>query len=135
MFRKNQSQSGGRRGFGAPGQRDQKKSQAQAPKQVSPNYRVNMMHHNASSQQQSTNYPSSGPARQGGGGFGPPKPRVNFDRPPAAPHARKGFQNINVELKEDLYHAFNEKLKVDGKTSKEAISQLVSFYVMGKINV
>ncbi len=119
-----------------------------------------MMHHNASTQRpQQPSYPSDsapggfatkargggfgkprgggyGKPRDGGGqDFGPPKPRVNFDRPPSAPHARKGHFNINVEVKDELYHSFNEKLKADGKSSKEVLSQLISFYIMGKINV
>jgi hypothetical protein len=118
MFHKNQSNQGGRSGFGPRGP---KKDAQRGPKQVSPNYRVNMMHHNPNAQGQTNN------PRGGGAGF-PPPPRATFDRPPSAPHARKGFHNLNVEMTEELFKSFQEKLKLDDKTAKEAIIEMITAY-------
>ncbi|MBI5177877.1 MAG: hypothetical protein HZA04_01290 [Nitrospinae bacterium] len=116
MFHKNQSQ-GGRSRFSPKG----RKQNPQGPKHVSPNYRVNMMHHNPSGQSQ-----QSAPRHQQGGGF--VQPRAAFDRPPSAPHARRGFHNLNVEMTEELFKAFQDKLKLEGKTSKEAIIEMITAY-------
>lgn len=48
---------------------------------------------------------------------------------------RKGYKNISLDVKEDLYRKFQNRLKDSSKSPKEVINQLISFYSMGKINI
>ena len=108
----------GRSGPGKPAQRT-----------VSPMYKVDLMHHQLSGM-------SSQPPQHSG------KPPARH-QPPRAPESRKthhakakkGYTSLSLELKDDLYKKFVNKVKEKDKSPKEVMNQLISFYNMGKINI
>lgn len=110
------------------------------PKQVSSNYRVNLLHHNVSTQGQQPNYPSDhAGTRQPAFGRPQQQPRPQQQRPfPPRPEAkrgpqpRKGHGMLNVSIKEELLTAFIEKVRGEGKQVGEVVSQLVAAYTEEK---
>ena len=93
-------------------------------------YKVDLMHHqlsgmNTQQPPQHTNLPQ---ARH-------QQPRPQEGRKPHTPKARKGYTNLSIELKDDLYKKFVSKVKELDKSPKEVMNQLISFYNMGKINI
>lgn len=130
MNRKNYSNSGSRKnprrggpgGPGKPGQRS-----------VSPMYKVDLLHHQLSGMTtpapQRTGKPPVGqqPYRQ--------QPPRQQEKKVFRPKAKKGYTNLNVEIKDEQYSKFLSRLKDESKSPKEVLNQLISFYNMGKINI
>lgn len=65
----------------------------------------------------------------------PARPPRGHDKKPHQQKAKKGYTNINLEVKEELYGKFVDKVKEQDKSPKEVLNQLISFYNMGKINI
>lgn len=131
MVRKQSNQGNNRRNL-------RKAPSRGVPKPVSPNYRVDMMHHQLAAMKKD---PNSAPydyyTRQS---EQPPRhPRgYHTSKPPPAPVAKqtkKGYSMLNIEVKEELYKKFVSKLKGTSKSPKEVMNQLISFYNMGKIKI
>ena len=99
-------------------------------------YKVDLMHHQLSGmtspQQQHTAQPpqhiGKPPARY-------QQPRTHGSKQAHQPKEKKGYTNLNIELKDDLYKTFVSKVKEQDKSPKEVLNQLISFYNMGKINI
>ena len=138
MTRKNYSNQGSRNSprKGSYGKKPAGRGPAARPpqRQVSPLYKVDLFHH------QLAGMGNQQPPQH----IGQPEPRYPHKpaRPPRAhdrkPHqqkAKKGFANINLEVKEELYEKFMDKVKEQSKSPKEVLNQLISFYNMGKINI
>lgn len=140
MTRKNYSNQGSRNNprKGSYGKNPVGRGPAARPpqRQVSPLYKVDLMHHQLAGMttqlpqhigQPEPRYPHK-PAR-------PPRPPRAHDKKPHQQKAKKGYTNINLEVKEELYDEFVDKVKEQSKSPKEVLNQLISFYNMGKINI
>ncbi len=165
MFRKNNSRQNSRKPLRQQGQQGHHGAGSGPKKVVSPNYRVDLMAHTftqSTGGSGNTGGPGYG-RQQGNGGYGSQQPRRDGGQPqqrrdgqqprhqqhgrpkphfkpkprpmPSAPEAQKGYTNLHCEVRDDLFAAFKEKLQADGKSEKEVISQLISFYNMGKVTV
>ncbi len=136
----NGNQANGNRSYGGVSNRGSGASGQGGNRPVSSNYTVDLFHHHVGAQSNQPGKPErgkpkfqrSGPPSRGGVG------KTGFTKRNSEPKkaiARKGYVNCNFEMKDDLYKKFTEKLKDSSKTPKEVISQLVSFYNMGKIKI
>ncbi len=164
MFRKNNSRQNNRNSTRKPNPTGQRESGGQ-PKNVSPNYRVDLMAHTFT-QQTGGNTPGFG-QRQGNPGFGnqprpqqphhqkprgqqprqpqhqrlrdqqhyPPRPQQHQSPHPGQNPAKKGYVNITVEMPDELSNSFKEKNAAEGKTGSDVIIQLISLYNAGKVTL
>jgi len=97
-----------------------------APKTVSPHYRVDMMHHQLAGSQSLQPSPFSRPQKTSEPARRPEK---------IGRKAKKGYTNMNIDIRDELYRKFVRKVKENSKSPKEVLNQLISFYNMGKINI
>ncbi len=106
-------------------------------KPTSPNYRVDMMHHQlaAINKEKRAGYQSNH-APQHAPYHAPQAHSKSFaGNPQQRQQSKKGYRNLSFDVKEELYRAFMGKIKGSSKSPKEVINQLISFYNMGKINL
>ena len=118
-------------GKGAPGRGGPPRGGSGQPVQrtVSPMYKVDLMHHQLSGMtSQPPQHTGRPPARY-------QQPRTQGISKVHHPKEKKGYTNLNIELKDDLYKKFVSKVKDQDKSPKEVLNQLISFYNMGKINI
>lgn len=136
MFRKNHSNSGSK-GSGSSGKWGQKKGSAQPPRKVSPNYRVNLLHHNTMANGKGPAAPynpggqgQSHPARPVGVYQAPkPQPQRLRQIPPQRPPVN------SITIKNELFQQFQQKLSHEGKSAYDVVNELVALYVDGKIDL
>jgi len=133
MNRKSHSNHGQRNNSrrGSSGKGGSARSGAGKPAQrtVSPMYKVDLMHHQLSGMtSQPPQHTGKPPVRH--------PPQRNLE-PRKVHHAKakKGYTTLSLELKDDLYKKFVNKVKEKDKSPKEVMNQLISFYNMGKINI
>jgi len=134
MFRKN-NPSYGPKGSGSSGKWGQKKGSSQPPRKVSPNYKVNLMHHNAMVNGKPEPYNPGGQNRSRSerpvGVYQVPRPQPPRLR--QIPPVRQPPANT-VVIKDELFRPFQEKLAKDGKTADEVVNRLIGLYNEGKLD-
>jgi hypothetical protein len=135
MFRKNTNQRSGPRGGSSSGKWGPKKESASNPRKVSPNYTVNLMHHNTNTNAKPNPYGQGGGQ---GGGQRPPRHVGVYQAPKTQHRMRSGvpFESpaLNtVTIQEELFNSLEEKATREGKTAEEILNRLAQLYIEGKI--
>ncbi|MFQ5431284.1 MAG: hypothetical protein ACE5EN_02105 [Nitrospinota bacterium] len=100
-----------------------------AQKTVSPMYKVDLMHHHLTGMNsQPPQHTGKPPARH-------QPPRIQESKKVHHAKVKKGYTSLSLELKDDIYNKFLNKVQEKDKSPKEVMNQLISFYNMGKINI